>query len=76
VLLRNISNSSILGSRKTYDRELIRDSVIQSGGPTNEGTLLPNKAALAACRDAAAKTKKEQHCVLVVPAPMGKLSPH
>jgi hypothetical protein len=31
--------------------------------------LLPNKAALAACRDAAAKTKKDQHCVLVVPAP-------
>jgi hypothetical protein len=31
--------------------------------------LLPNKAALAACRDAAAKTRKEQHCVLVVPAP-------
>lgn len=31
--------------------------------------LLPNKAVLAACRDAAAKTKKEQHCTLVVPAP-------
>jgi hypothetical protein len=31
--------------------------------------LLPNKAALAVCRDAAAKTKKEQHCSLVVPAP-------
>jgi Family of unknown function (DUF6118) len=31
--------------------------------------LLPNKAALAACRDAAAKTKKEQHCIIVVPAP-------
>jgi Family of unknown function (DUF6118) len=31
--------------------------------------LLPNKAALAACRDAAAKAKKEQHCFLVVPAP-------
>jgi hypothetical protein len=31
--------------------------------------LRPNIAALAACRDAAAKTKKEQHCTLVVPAP-------
>jgi Family of unknown function (DUF6118) len=31
--------------------------------------LAPNKAALAACRDAAAKSKKEQHCGIVVPAP-------
>ena len=30
--------------------------------------LMSNKAALAACRDAAAKTKKEQHCAIVVPA--------
>ena len=30
--------------------------------------VAPNKAALAACRDAAAKTKKEQHCSVVVPA--------
>jgi hypothetical protein len=28
-----------------------------------------NQAALAACRDAAAKTKKEQHCGVIVPAP-------
>jgi hypothetical protein len=28
-----------------------------------------NSTALDACREAAAKTKKEQHCVLVVPAP-------
>jgi hypothetical protein len=28
-----------------------------------------NKAALEACRDAAAKTKKEQRCAVVVPAP-------
>jgi hypothetical protein len=28
-----------------------------------------NSTALGACRDAAAKTKKEQHCTLVVPAP-------
>jgi hypothetical protein len=28
-----------------------------------------NSAALAACRDAAAKSKKEQHCGIVVPAP-------
>jgi hypothetical protein len=30
--------------------------------------LVTNKEALAACREAAAKTKKEQHCILVVPA--------
>jgi Family of unknown function (DUF6118) len=28
-----------------------------------------NSAALGACRDAAAKSKKEQHCGIVVPAP-------
>ncbi|MGC2031357.1 MAG: DUF6118 family protein [Steroidobacteraceae bacterium] len=28
-----------------------------------------NSAALGACRDVAAKTKKEQHCSIVVPAP-------
>jgi hypothetical protein len=28
--------------------------------------LVPNKVALAACRDAAAKTKKEHHCSFVV----------
>ncbi len=31
--------------------------------------LTPNKAALAACRDAAAKTKKEQRCMIAVPGP-------
>jgi hypothetical protein len=31
--------------------------------------LSPNIAALAACRDAAAKSKKERHCSVVVPAP-------
>ena len=31
--------------------------------------LTPNKAALAVCREAAAKTKKEQHCSVVVPVP-------
>ena len=31
--------------------------------------LGPNIAALAACREAAAKTKKEQRCTVVVPAP-------
>lgn len=36
----------------------------------NAGKLsVDNQAALAACRDAAAKTKKEQRCTLVVPAP-------
>ena len=29
----------------------------------------PNHDALTACREAAARTKKEQHCVIVVPAP-------
>ena len=29
----------------------------------------PNHAALTACREAAEKTKKEQHCTIVVPAP-------
>jgi uncharacterized protein DUF6118 len=28
----------------------------------------PNHAALSACREAAARTKKEQRCVIVVPA--------
>jgi hypothetical protein len=28
----------------------------------------PNAATLEACREAAAKTKKEQHCTIVVPA--------
>jgi hypothetical protein len=28
-----------------------------------------NAATLGACRDTAAKTKKEQHCGIVVPAP-------
>ena len=31
--------------------------------------LTPNKAALAACRDVAAKMKKEQHCAIIVAAP-------
>ena len=29
----------------------------------------PNHAALSACREAAERTKKEQHCTIVVPAP-------
>jgi len=37
---------------------------------TAESTLeKPNAAALAACQDAAAKTKKEQRCSIVVPVP-------
>jgi ElaB/YqjD/DUF883 family membrane-anchored ribosome-binding protein len=31
--------------------------------------LTPNKAALVACRDMAAKMKEEQHCTVVMPAP-------
>ncbi len=34
-----------------------------------ENLTVDNSAALGACRDAAAKTKKEQHCTIVVPAP-------
>jgi hypothetical protein len=30
---------------------------------------IDNSAALGACRDAAAKSKKEQHCCVIVPAP-------
>jgi hypothetical protein len=33
------------------------------------GMLKSNKAAIEACREAAVKTKKEQHCGIVVPAP-------
>ena len=29
----------------------------------------PNHAALSACREAAERTKKEQHCMIVVPVP-------
>ena len=37
---------------------------------TDSATLTrDNQAALAACRDAAGKAKKEQHCSIVVPAP-------
>ena len=31
--------------------------------------LEPNHAVLTTCREAAAKTKKEQHCLVVMPAP-------
>ena len=34
------------------------------------GAAEAQQAALAACREAAAKTKKEQHCSIVVPAPL------
>jgi hypothetical protein len=36
----------------------------------NAGELtVANQVALVACRDAAAKTQKEQHCSIVVPTP-------
>ena len=39
-------------------------------GLTDDFNLVKNnQAALAACRDAAAKSKKEQHCSIVVPVP-------
>jgi hypothetical protein len=31
--------------------------------------LVPNHAALTACREAAAREKKDQHCTVIVPAP-------
>jgi hypothetical protein len=34
-----------------------------------DGQVVAYQAALALCRDAAAKAKKEQHCLVVVPAP-------
>jgi hypothetical protein len=51
-------------------------TLMQAGNPEGwrgqeEATNLvrSNQEALAACRDAAAKAKKEQHCTLVMPAP-------
>lgn len=50
-------------------------ALMQAGNPeawrdlqSAAALLGPNIATLAACRDAAAKTKKEQHCSIVVPA--------
>jgi hypothetical protein len=34
-----------------------------------------NHDALSMCREAAARTKKEQHCSIVVPAPAGAPAP-
>jgi hypothetical protein len=51
-------------------------ALMQAGNPAAWRGLMDdfnfvksNQAALAACRDAAAKAKKEQHCGIVVPAP-------
>jgi len=51
-------------------------ALMQAGNPEAWGDiesanalLAPNKAALKSCREAAANTKKEQHCLIVVPAP-------
>jgi hypothetical protein len=51
-------------------------ALMQAGNPAAWRGLMDdfnlvksNQAALAACRDAAAKTKKEQHCGVIVPAP-------
>jgi hypothetical protein len=50
------------------------DEGAQAGGLAHiledaEPLSLDNQAALATCRAAAGKTKKEQHCSIVVPAP-------
>lgn len=51
-------------------------ALMQAGNPeawtdmeAADALLTPNKAALKSCREAAARTKKEQHCTIVVPAP-------
>jgi len=56
------------------DRWSAGDALMQAGNPEawrglrNEINLVTtNQPALALCRAAAAKTKKEQHCTIVVP---------
>jgi len=58
------------------DRRTAGIELMKSTNPTGWETLAaemnlvePNHAALNACRAAAARTKSEQHCVFVVPAP-------
>jgi hypothetical protein len=58
------------------DRWGAGSALMQAGNPASWRGLMDdfnfvksNQAALAACRDAAAKTKKEQHCSVIVPAP-------
>ena len=50
--------------------------MMKSTNPTGWATLAseinlvePNHAALTACREAAERTKKEQHCRIAVPVP-------
>jgi hypothetical protein len=58
------------------DRWNAGQALMKSNNPTGWATLAAeinvaeaNHDALSACREAAAKTKKEQHCAIVVPAP-------
>jgi hypothetical protein len=58
------------------DRWNAGQAPMKSTNPTGWVTLAaeinlvePNHAAFTACREAAERTKKEQHCVIVVPAP-------
>ncbi len=58
------------------DRWTAGSALMQAGNPEAWRGLMEdfdlvksNQAALAACREAAAKAKKEQHCSIVVPAP-------
>lgn len=58
------------------DRWSAGQALMKSTNPTGWATLAAeinlaeaNHDALSACREAAARTKKEQHCVIVVPAP-------
>jgi len=56
------------------DRWHAGQALMKSADPAGWATLAaevnlvePNHAALTACREAAEKTKKEQHCVIAVP---------
>lgn len=58
------------------DRWHAGQALMKSADPAGWATLAaevnlvePNHAALTACREAAGRTKKEQHCVIVVSAP-------
>ena len=58
------------------DRWNAGQSLMKSSNPTGWATLAAeinvaeaNHAALTACREAAERTKKEQHCSIVVPGP-------
>ena len=60
------------------DRWNVGQALMKSTNPNGWAKLAaevnlvePNHDALTACREAAERTKKEQHCTIVVPAPVG-----